>query len=77
MKIISDAYLKYVITMIFTSIMKTGIFMVVLQYAVIRNIARYKKHLKKGDKKKARWIMFVVVFSVIALMYMMSTWKVQ
>ena len=52
MKIMSDAYLKYVIATIFTSIMKTGIFMVMLQYAVIYNIKRYKKHIKKVIKEK-------------------------
>lgn len=76
MKIMSDVYLKYVIATIFTSIMKTGIFMVVLQYAVIYNIKRYKKHIKKGNKRKARGIAFVIVFSIVALMYMMSMWRV-
>ena len=76
MKIMSDAYLKYVIATIFTSIMKTGIFMVMLQYAVIYNIKRYKKHIKKGNKRKARGIAFVIVFSIVALMYMMSMWRV-
>lgn len=72
----SDNYLRYMVISSFTSIMKTGIFMIVLQYAVIRNIYRYKKHMKKGDKVKARWIMFVIVFSIISLMYMMSMWRV-
>ena len=76
MKIMSDAYLKYVIATIFTSIMKTGIFMVMLQYAVLYNIKRYKKHIKKGNKRKARGIAFVIVFSIVALMYMMSMWRV-
>lgn len=76
MKIMSDAYLKYVIATIFTSVMKTGIFMVMLQYAVIYNIKRYKKHIKKGNKRKARGIAFVIVFSIVALMYMMSMWRV-
>ena len=76
MKIMSDAYLKYVIATIFTSVMKTGIFMVMLQYAVLYNIKRYKKHIKKGNKRKARMIAFVIVFSIVALMYMMSTWRV-
>ncbi len=76
MKIMSDAYLKYVIATIFTSVMKTGIFMVVLQYAVLYNIKRYKKHIKKGNKRKARGIAFVIVFSIVALMYMMSMWRV-
>ena len=76
MKIMSDAYLKYVIATIFTSVMKTGIFMVVLKYDVLYNIKRYKKHIKKGNKRKARMIAFVIVFSIVALMYMMSTWRV-
>ena len=76
MKIMSDAYLKYVIATIFTSIMKTCIFMVMLQYAVLHNIKRYKKHIKKGNKRKARGIAFVIVFSIVALMYMMSMWRV-
>lgn len=76
MKIMSDAYLKYVIATIFTSVMKTGIFMVMLQYAVLYNIKRYKKHIKKGNKRKARMIAFVIVFSIVALMYMMSMWRV-
>lgn len=76
MKIMSDAYLKYVIATIFTSIMKTGIFMVMLQYAVLYNIKRYKKHIKKGNKRKARMIAFVIGFSIVALMYMMSMWRV-
>lgn len=76
MKIMSDAYLKYVIATIFTSIMKTGIFMVMLQYAVLYNIKRYKKHIKKGNKRKARGIAFVIVFSIVALAYMMSMWRV-
>lgn len=76
MKIMSDAYLKYVIATIFTSVMKTGIFMVMLQYAVLYNIKRYKKHIKKGNKRKARGIAFVIVFSIVALMYMMSMWRV-
>lgn len=76
MKIMSDAYLKYVIATIFTSIMKTGIFMAMLQYAVIYNIKRYKKHIKKGNKRKARGIAFIIGFSIVALMYMMSMWRV-
>lgn len=76
MKIMSDAYLKYVIATIFTSVMKTGIFMVMLQYAVIYNIKRYKKHIKKGNKRKARGIAFIIGFSIVALMYMMSMWRV-
>ena len=76
MKIMSDAYLKYVIATIFTSIMKTGIFMVMLQYAVLYNIKRYKKHIKKGNKRKARGIAFVIGFSIVALAYMMSMWRV-
>ena len=76
MKIMSDAYLKYVIATIFTSIMKTGIFMVMLQYAVIYNIKRYKKHIKKGNKRKARGIAFIIGFSIVAVMYMMSMWRV-
>ena len=76
MKIMSDAYLKYVIATIFTSIMKTGIFMVMLQYAVLLNIKRYKKHIKKGNKRKARGIAFVIIFSIVALAYMMSMWRV-
>lgn len=76
MKIMSDAYLKYVIATIFTSVMKTGIFMVMLQYAVIRNMKRYKKHIKKGNKRKARGIAFIIGFSIVALIYMMSMWRV-
>ena len=56
--------------------MKTGIFMVMLQYAVLYNIKRYKKHIKKGNKRKARGIAFIIGFSIVALMYMMSMWRV-
>ena len=33
-------------------------------------------YIKKGNKRKARMIAFIIGFSIVALMYMMSMWRV-
>lgn len=70
--------MKEVITHAWNAIMKTGIFIMIFNYAILYNWYRYKKYKnqnRKGITKSNKWYLFVIAYGIFACAYMYATWR--
>nr|DAM83697.1 MAG TPA: hypothetical protein [Caudoviricetes sp.]DAS57988.1 MAG TPA: hypothetical protein [Caudoviricetes sp.] len=71
-------YIRFVTITTWDALMKAGIFLMILNYGILFNWYKYKnkkRNNKKGQLKPRKWYLFLIVYSVLALMYMYTNWR--
>lgn len=73
--------IREIVTTAWDAIMKTGIFIMILNYAVFRNWYKYKRYGKINRQVKMEftrrngWYIFVMIYGILACIYMYANWR--
>ena len=72
---------REIITTAWDALMKTGICIMILNYAVFRNWYKYRRYGKINRRVKMEftrrngWYIFVMIYGIFACMYMYANWR--